>query len=196
MGLSVVLIRKGTRIGPTDESRGTDEKEASLETGRGTIVASFAIKRFGRLSMDTSRLWPRRDQTVADKLWRPGLSGWCSWVLAFIEVKGGRCVGSCDVPSCFERGWNIFGGGSRYPWCCGCGLATLCLLKERCSSNASALGWETGARLLLPGVSSNSSVVENQERGAVTMFLIVAIIDPDLGGGCRLVYGLDLVRAG
>jgi len=96
-------------------------------------------------------------------------------------------VESCGAPSRSGRGWNIVGGGSRYAWGCGGGLATLCLLTERCSSDPSALGWEAGTLLLLPGVSSNSSVVENQDRGAVTMFLIVAIIDPDLGGGCRLV---------
>lgn len=108
----------------------------------------------------------------------------------FVEVEDGNTVevGSCDVPFGFEWGWNMATGGSRYPWGgCGGWLATFCLLTERCSSDASALEWETGARLLLPGVSSNSSVVENQDKGAVTMFLIVAIIDPDLGGGCRLV---------
>ena len=56
MGLSVVRIRKGARTGPTEESRGTDEKDASLETGRGIMVASLAIKRLCKLSMDTSRL--------------------------------------------------------------------------------------------------------------------------------------------
>ena len=75
IGLSVVRIRKEARTGPTEESRGTDERDASLETGRGTIVASLVTRRFGRLSMDASRLCPRRDHTAADKLWRPDLSG-------------------------------------------------------------------------------------------------------------------------
>jgi len=56
MGLSVVRIRKEARTGPTEESRGTDERDASLDTGSGIIVASLVIKRLGRLSMDTSRL--------------------------------------------------------------------------------------------------------------------------------------------
>lgn len=75
MGLSVVRIRKEARTGPTEDSRGTEERDASLETGRGIIVASLVIKRLGRPSIDASRLRSRQVLTLATKLWRPCLSG-------------------------------------------------------------------------------------------------------------------------
>lgn len=104
MGLSVVRMRKEARTGPTEDSSGSEQRDASLETGRGIIVASLAMKRLGRSSMDTSRLWSRRDRTLAAKLGRPGLSGRASRLLAFMEERKAVDVGSCDAPSDTERG--------------------------------------------------------------------------------------------